>query len=204
MKTLAHLLAAALLPLSLLSGAAAAETAPDALLTRISNEVLEDLRRNPKDPARAAALIETKLLPHFDAHRATRMAVGAYWRQATPDQQQRLVQEFTALLVRTYSNALAGYSGQRLEFAPLRARPGDDEVTVRSLVRQSGAEPVAIEYDLDRSSGAWKVFDVRVAGISLVATYRSAFAEHARNHGIEGLLELLQSRNRKLQSALRL
>lgn len=168
MRTIATLFAAGFL---LLSGTAAAETAPDALLTRISNEVLEDLRRNPKDPARAATLIETKLLPHFDAHRATRLAVGVHWRQASPGQQESLVREFTALLVRTY---------------------------------QSGAEPVAIEYDLARHGGAWKVFDVRVAGISLVATYRSAFAEHARNHGIEGLLELLQSRNRKLQSALRM
>lgn len=201
MKTIANLFAAALL---FLSGTVAAQTSPDALLSRVSNEVLEELRKNPNDAARASTLIETMLLPHFDARRATRMAVGAYWRKASPEQQDGLVREFTTLLVRTYSNALAGYSGQKLEFAPVRARPDDDEVTVRSLVRQSGAEPVAIEYDLDRSSGAWKVFDVRVAGISLVATYRSAFAEHARNHGIEGLLALLRSRNQKLQGALRM
>jgi phospholipid transport system substrate-binding protein len=201
MRTVPVLLAACFV---FLSAGAAADTAPDALLSRISNEVLEELRRNPKDTARAATLIETKLLPHFDAQRATRMAVGVHWRQATPEQRERLVREFTTLLVRTYSNALASYSGQKLDFAPLRARPGDREVTVRSVVRQSGAEPIAIEYDLEHDGSAWKVFDVRVAGISLVATYRSAFTEHARNHGIEGLLGLLQSRNRQLQGALRM
>ena len=95
----------------------------------------------------------------------------------------------------TYSGALSSYGGQRIEFSPLRARPGDAEVTVRSVVRQSGAEPVVIEYDLERAGASWKVFDVRVAGISLVATYRSAFSEHARNHGVDGLIAMLERRN---------
>jgi phospholipid transport system substrate-binding protein len=98
--------------------------------------------------------------------------------------------------VRTYSGALASYRDHTMEFKPLRARPGDAEVTVRSLVKQSGAEPVTIEYDLERSGSGWKVFDVRVAGISLVATYRSAFAEEVRNRGVDGLINTLASKNR--------
>jgi phospholipid transport system substrate-binding protein len=180
------------------------EIAPDALMRNISGELLDSLPRIQSDPKRVHALVQEKLLPHFDAPRATRIAVGAYWRQASPAQQERLVREFTTLLVRTYSGALASYSGQRIDFSPLRARPGDAEVTVRSVVRQSGAEPIAIEYDLERTGGAWKVFDVRVAGMSLVATYRSTFSEHARNHGIDGLISMLESRNAGFPRGLRM
>src|SRR2546425_1176160 len=135
------------------------------------------------------------MLP-FDFRHTTRIAMGVNWRRATPEQQEQLTREFRALLVRTYSGALAGYSDQVIEFRPLRAQPGDTEVTVRSQVRRSGAEPIGIEYDLERTGPAWKVFDIRVAGISLAATYRSAFAEEVRNHGIDGLISLLSSKNR--------
>jgi phospholipid transport system substrate-binding protein len=178
--------------------------APDALMKRLSDEIIASLPRIQSDPRRVHALVEEKLLPHFDAQRATRMAVGAYWRQATPDQQARLAREFTSLLVRTYSGALASYSGQRIEFSPLRARPGESEVTVRSVIRQPGTEPIAVEYDLDQAGGAWKVFDVRVAGISLVATYRSSFAEQARNHGIDWFISMLERRNGSFPRELRM
>jgi phospholipid transport system substrate-binding protein len=187
-------------------GAAGTATAvtPDALMKEVTDDVIASLPRIQSDPKRVYALVEQKLLPHFDAPRATRIAVGAYWRQASPEQQARLVKEFTTLLVRTYSGALTSYSGQKVEFSPLRARPGDTEVTVRSTVRQPGAEPIAIEYDLERAGDGWKVFDVRVAGMSLVASYRSAFAEHARNHGVDGLIALLASKNSGFPRELRM
>jgi phospholipid transport system substrate-binding protein len=178
--------------------------APDAVMRNISGELLDALPRIQSDPKRVHALVQEKLLPHFDAERATRIAVGASWRQASAAQRERLVHEFTTLLVRTYSGALASYGGQRIDFSPLRARPGDEEVTVRSLVRQAGAEPVVIEYDLERDGSSWKVFDVRVAGMSLVATYRSTFAEHARNHGIDGLIAMLERRNQGFPRELRM
>ena len=119
------------------------------------------------------------------------------WRLDSGEQQEQLTAEFTKLLLRTYSGALAGYRNQTIEFRPLRARPDDAEVTVRSQVRQPGTEPIAIEYDLARTESGWKVFDVRVAGISLVATYRTTFAEEVRNRGIEGLIGTLSSKNRE-------
>jgi phospholipid transport system substrate-binding protein len=186
------------------AAAPAAPVAPDALMKQVTDDVVASLQRIQSDPKRVYALVEEKLLPHFDAPRATRIAVGAYWRQASPEQQARLVKEFTTLLVRTYSGALASYSGQKVEFSPLRARPGDAEVTVRSAVRQPGAEPIVIEYDLERAGDAWKVFDVRVAGMSLVASYRSAFAEHARNHGVDGLISLLAGKNSGFPRELRM
>ena len=192
----------------------AQEVAPDALIKRVTADVLAAVR-NDKDiragnAAKIDSLVEAKILPHFDFPRATRIAMGINWRRATPEQQLRLVREFRTLLVRTYSGALASYRDQTIEFVPLRARPEDTEVTVRSRVRQPGTEPIVIAYDMEKSGAEWKVFDIRVAGVSLVATYRTSFAEEVRRHGIDGLIALLSRKNgetsgrapgRKLMSA---
>lgn len=178
----------------------AQESAPDELLKRVTGEVVAAIRQDKAiqagNAAKINALVEAKILPHFDFRRATQLAVGAHWRAATPEQQERLTREFRTLLVRTYSGALASYRDQVIEFRPLRARPGDTDVTVRSQVKQPGAEPVVIEYDLEKTGAQWKVYDVRVAGISLVVTYRSSFSEEVRNRGIDGLIGTLAAKNR--------
>ena len=177
------------------------EVPPDVLVKNVSSEVIAEIRRDKAiqggDGAKIAALIETKIVPHFDLRRITQLAVGQGWRRATPEQQERLTQEFKTLLVRTYSGALTSYRDQAIEFKPLRAAAGDTEVTVKSVIRQSGAEPITIEYDLAKVGAQWKIFDVRISGISLVATYRSSFAEEVRNNGVDGLIGLLERKNRQ-------
>ena len=179
--------------------AVAQEPAPDALMKQVSAEVIASIREDKAiqagDSARIGALVEAKVLPHFDFRRTTQIAMGPHWRRATPQQQERLTREFRTLLVRTYSGALAGYRDQVIEFRPLRLAPGDTEVSVRSVVKQSGTEPIPIEYDMAKTDSGWKVFDVRISGISLAATYLSAFAEEVRNNGIDGLIALLSSKN---------
>jgi phospholipid transport system substrate-binding protein len=186
--------------LALLAVPAFAQTPePDALLRTLTDEVIAVIRQDSRiragDPKAISALVEARLVPHFDFARATRIAVGKSWRDATPRQQERLTREFRELLVRTYSGALSGYRNQTIEFLPLRAAASDTEVTVRSRVRQPGAEAILIEYDMEKTGGSWKVFDVRVAGISLVATYRTSFAEEVRNRGIDGLIAALEAKN---------
>jgi phospholipid transport system substrate-binding protein len=185
----------------LMTPAFAEDVAPDVLIKEVSAEVIATIRQDPAiragDRRKIAELVETKIVPHFDFRRATQTAVGAGWRRATPAQQERLVEEFRTLVLRTYSGALAGYRDQVIEFRPLRVRPEDSEVTVYSRVKQPGAEAIVIEYDMARSESGWKVFDIRVAGISLVANYRSAFADELRNRGIDGLIELLATKNRQ-------
>ena len=196
------LLAAPLLLWALMTPPAfAEELAPDALIKAVSAEVIAAIRQDPAiqagDARKIAELVEAKIVPHFDFRRATQTAVGAGWRRATPAQQERLIEEFRTLVLRTYSGALASYRDQLIEFRPLRVRPEDTEVTVYSRVKQSGAEPIVLEYDMARTESGWKVFDIRVAGISLVANYRSAFADEVRNRGIDGLIELLATKNRR-------
>ena len=178
------------------------DVAPDMLIKNLSTEVIAEVRRDKGiqagDAARIAALVDAKIVPHFDLRRTTQLAVGPSWRRATPEQQERLMQEFKTLLVRTYSGALASYRDQAIEFRSLRAAAGDTEVTVKSLIRQSGAEAIAVEYDLARVSAQWKIFDMRIGGISLVATYRSSFADEVRNHGVDGLIGLLERKNRQI------
>ncbi len=192
----------AALVLALAAPASQAEDlAPDALVKTISTDVLAAMR-DDKDvqagnPKKIASLVEAKILPHFDFAQTTRIAMGANWRRASPEQREQLVREFRTLLVRTYSGALANYRDQVIEFKPLRAQAGDAKVTVRSEVRQSGAQTVSIDYEMEKTASGWKVYDVKISGASLAATYRDTFAEEVRNHGIEGLIDLLSAKNRQ-------
>ena len=179
----------------------AEELAPDALVKTLSTDVLAAIRQDKSiqagNPKKIATLVETKILPHFDFAHTTRIAMGANWRRASSEQREQLVREFRTLLVRTYSSALANYRDQVIEFKPLRAQPGDTQVTVRSEVRQPGAQAVSIDYEMEKTSSGWKIYDVRISGASLAATYRDTFAEEVRNHGIDGLIDLLSGKNRQ-------
>jgi len=157
-RSLSHYLAVGLLlPVVVF----AQELAPDRLVRGISEEVIASIRQDKDiqggDGAKIAALVEAKILPHFDFRRTTQLAMGANWRRATPEQQEQLTQEFRKLLVRTYSGALASYRDQVIEFRPLRAAPTDTEVTVRSQVKQAGAEAMVIEYELARTGSEWGI-----------------------------------------------
>jgi phospholipid transport system substrate-binding protein len=191
---------ALLLPLLLASSLALAQgVTPDVLLKGISDDVMQSLQQDKAlqsgDARKLAELVEAKVLPYFDFRHATQLAMGANWRHATPEQQEALTREFRTLLVRTYSGAIASYRGRAIEFLPLRAAAGDENVTVRSRVHQPGAEALAVEYDLQKDGTAWKIYDVRIGGMSLVATYRSTFSEEVRNHGIDGLISSLAAKN---------
>lgn len=184
----------------LLSPAAPAEdVAPDVLVKSISEEVIGIIKQDKEiqagNPKKIADLIETKILPHFDFTRMTRIAMARNWRVASPEQQQELTTQFRTLLVRTYSTALTTYRNQVIDYKPLRARPGDTEVTVRSEVRQSGAQPVTIEYEMEKTPDSWKVYDVKIDGVSLVTTYRETFAAEVREHGVDGLIKSLAAKN---------
>lgn len=176
--------------------------APDVLVRDVTNEVLEIVRADKAiqsgDTKRVIELVDAKVLPHFDFRRMTMLAVGRDWRQASAEQQDRLTDAFRTLLVRTYSNALTQYRDQRIEFRPARFAPADTRVQIRTEVIQSGAQPIGIDYMLQKGERGWKVFDVIVAGVSLVTNYRSSFAQEISSGGIDGLIRSLEERNRSL------
>src|SRR6266849_4011900 len=176
--------------------------APDVLVKSITEEVIAILKQDKDiqagDTKKAADLIETKIVPHFNFIRMTRIAMGRNWRLASPEQQKVLADEFKTLLVRTYSTALSNYRDQQIDYKPLRAKPEDTEVTVRSEVKQSGSsQPVGIDYEMEKTPSGWKVYDVKVGGVSLVTTYRDTFASEVREHGVDGLIESLVAKNRQ-------
>ncbi len=177
----------------------AQESAPDALVKNVTNDVLNIVRQDKEiqsgSTQRAVELVQEKVLPHFNFSRMTALAVGRDWRQATPEQKKTLTEEFRTLLVRTYSNALTEYKNQTIDFRPTRMQPGDTDVTVRSEVKQPGAQPIGIDYAIEKGSDGWKVYDVVVGGVSLVTNYRESFAAEVRNGGIDGLIKSLQSKN---------
>jgi phospholipid transport system substrate-binding protein len=202
---LASFAAAAAATAIVLAGGARAQTevAPDALVKNVTLEVVDIIQKDIKDGDRKklVALIETKVLPHFNFQAMTASAVGRNWDKATPEQKTRLNDEFRTLLVRTYSSAIAAYSNQKFDFRPLRAKPTDTDVTVNVRVLQSGSQPVTIDYDMEKRPSGWKVWDVRVAGISLVANYRTEFDTQIRENGVDGLIKVLQAKNRSLEQA---
>lgn len=174
--------------------------APDALVKRISSDVLASVKADPAiqkgDISRIVALVDAKIMPNVNFSRMTSMAVGRAWRQATPEQQKQLQDEFKTLLVRTYAGALGEVRDQTLSFKPMRAKPEDTEVVVRTEVRGKG-EPIQLDYRLEKAEGdAWKIYDVNVLGVWLVEQYRSSFAQEISAGGIDGLIAKLAERNK--------
>ena len=180
-------------------GAGAADTTPDALVKTTSDEVLAIIRTN-KDKAVLRKLAEQKVLPHFDFRTMTQLAVGAHWRQASPDQQKALEDAFRTLLVNTYTAALnvAAVGKEQVEVKPMEAKAGENDVIVRTIIRSPNRQPIPVDYRMQRTSNGWKVYDVIVENLSLVTNYRSSFASEIGRSGIDGLLKVLQAKNREL------
>ncbi len=182
--------------LALSSAVSAQVAAPDELIRNMTDEVLLVLKTDEAlrngDASRAVKLVEEIVLPHFNLQRMTMLAVGRDWRDATPAQRERLVNAFYSMLVRTYSTALTLYSDQSFDFRPLRMSPGDRTARVQTSFRQSGAQPVSVDYMLSETPDGWQVFDVVIAGVSLVTNYRGSFSREISASGIDGLIRSLE------------
>jgi phospholipid transport system substrate-binding protein len=179
--------------------ALAQDEAPDAMVKRLSAEVLATIKADPAiqagDANRIIALVDSKIMPNVNFSRMTASAVGRYWRQATPEQQKQLQDEFKTLLVRTYSGALGEVRDQTLSFRPMRFKPEDTEVVVRSEVRGKG-DPIQLDYRMEKTPSGWKIYDLNVLGVWLVETYRTQFAQEISSKGIDGLIASLAQRNK--------
>ena len=177
-------------------------TPPDELARSVTDEVLGVLRVDKDIQAgnrkKVIDLVEKKVLPHFNFVRMTQLAAGRHWRQASPAQQKSLVEEFRMLLVQTYAATFDAYRDQQVEYRPLRMQPDDTEVVVKSLINQPGGKPVTVDYKMEKSSAGWKVYDVVVADLSLVQSYRGTFNTEVQKGGIDGLLKALADKNKEL------
>jgi phospholipid transport system substrate-binding protein len=180
-----------------------AQEAPDALVKNVTLEVVSLITKDKDiksgDRAKLVAVIEEKVLPHFNFTAMSALAMGQNWGKANPEQKKELTEQFKTLLVRTYASALAAYSEQKFDFRPLRAKPTDTDVTVNVRVLQPGAQPVTIDYSMEKTANGWKVYDVMVGGVSLVANYRTEFGNTVRNSGIDGLIKDLKAKNKSLE-----
>lgn len=198
MKTLARILLL-LLVTSFARAQAPQDVTPDALVKAVTLEVVDLIAKDKEiqsgNRTKLIALIDEKVLPHFNFTAMTALAMGQSWNKATPEQKKLLTQEFRTLLVRTYASALAAFSNQKLDFRPLRSKPTDTDVTVNVRVIQPGSQPVAIDYSMEKTSQGWKVYDVMVGGVSLVANYRTEFTNIVRESGVDGLIRNLQTKN---------
>lgn len=194
---------ATLLWLPAAASAAASNLAPDALARGVTEEVVQILRTD-KDlqsgsQKKARELIETKIAPHFNFVSMTKLALGKNWASATPDQRKALTEEFRALLVQTYTASLTLFKDQKIEYRPLKIAADDTDVLVRSLVKSSsGGEPVQVDYGMEKTDDGWKVYNVKIGGISLVENYRGTFNTEIQKSGVDGLIKTLRDKNRAL------
>ena len=189
----------------LCASAFAQEDSPDALIKKVTDDVLTIVRQDKDiqggNTKKAIALVEAKVLPHFNFLHMTALAVGRDWREATPEQKKQLAEEFKTLLVRTYSNALTGYKDQAIRYKPTKMQNGDTDVLVRTEIVQSGAKPIALDYSVEKLPDGWKVYDVVVAGVSLVSNYRDTFAQEIRANKIDGLIKMLAAKNKQNEAS---
>ena len=179
----------------------AQDVAPDALLKAATADVIAILRQDEDTqaggPAKIVDLVETRVLQLFDFTRMAQIAVARNWRFATPAQQQVLISEFKVLLLRTYTSSLSNYRDRIIEFKPLRAVLDDTEVTVKSLVKQSGVSPITMNFDMEKAATGWKVYDIKIDGRSLISAHRETFARKVRDSGLEGLIQSISDQNQR-------
>jgi phospholipid transport system substrate-binding protein len=182
--------------------AAATNEAPDVLVKRVSTDVIDSVKADKDIQAgnskKIMDLVNSKILPYVDAEKMTAQAAGRFWRQATPEQQKQLSEEFRTLLVYTYSGALSQIKNETVEFKPFRADPADTDVEVKSQVNLTRGEPITLNYRLSKGAQGWKIYDLNVLGAWLVETYKSTFTSEISKGGIDGLIKKLHERNQQL------
>lgn len=173
--------------------------APDVLIKNTVQDVITIIKQDKDiqsgDPKKIAALVDAKVLPHFDFARMTQLAVGKYWRSASAAQKQSLVTEFRNMLVRTYTKVFTVYRDQTVEVKPFKMAADDTEVTVKTVINKPGAQPTAVDYEMKKAADGWKVFDISIEGVSMVMSYRGTFASQIQENGIDGLIKTLSEKN---------
>ena len=192
-------LATLALYLCLTAPAHAQDLAPDALVSKVTTDVLDAIKSDKQlqagDRKKALALAEQKILPHVDFRESAKLATGKSWNSATPAQQDEIVNEFRAMLVRIYSSAIDVYRGQTMKVMPVTMQPGATDVTVRNQFLRSGQPPVPVDYAMKKTPTGWMIYDITVDGVSLVLTYRSEFDQVTSVSGVEGLIKRLKEKN---------
>ncbi|MDR1889177.1 MAG: ABC transporter substrate-binding protein [Zoogloeaceae bacterium] len=177
--------------------------APDILVQNVTEEVLATLRQDKEirngNTQKTIALVQAKVLPHFNFNRMTALAVGRDWSKASAAQKEKLANQFRDLLVRTYANAVSSYRDQKVRYKPFKMSSDDTDVLVRTEIQQPGSRPIQLDYSLEKTDKGWKVYDVVVAGVSLVTNYRSSFSQQIREGGIDGLINTLSEKNKALE-----
>ena len=189
--------------LMIASSAFAQEDSPEAMIKKVTDDVLTIVRQDKDiqsgNTKKAIELVEAKVLPNFNFQHMTSLAMGKDWRAATPEQKKQLADEFKTLLVRTYSNALTGYKDQTIRYKPTKMQGGETDVIVKTEVVQPGNKPVPLDYSVEKLAEGWKVYDVVVSGVSLVTNYRDTFNQEVRASGIDGLIQMLVTKNKQME-----
>ena len=189
----------------LFAGAVLAQAAPDKFVEQLSTKMIDQLKADKAvqdgDVGRVSELVDATLMPHVNFERMTALSVGRGWREATPAQREQLMKEFRVLLLRTYAGAFTAVRDQSVRMKPFRGEASDKEVLVKSEIVQQRADPIQLDYRLEKAGEAWKIFDVNVLGVWLIPTYRNQFGQEISAGGIDGLIKSLADKNKSFASS---
>jgi phospholipid transport system substrate-binding protein len=177
------------------------QTDPQVLIKTATQQILDEVRTRaiePGDIRRVVDIVNRDILPYTDFRRTTSLAMGRYWKTATPAQQQQVAEQFKLLLIHTYSGAISQLrADQQIEYPPLHIAPTDTDVVVRTVAMQSG-QPSEIDYRLYKTPQGWRLYDLNVLGVWLIQTYRQQFSDKIQQSGVDGLIQFLTERNQEL------
>ena len=169
----------------------------DKLVSRLGNSA-EQIRT---DRSIAYQISDELIAPHIDFPRITRLVIGKYWRTASDAQRRQLVEEIKSLLIRSYVTAMSNYVDdiithqEHTTYHPSRYKDGDIKASVRASIPLSSGQHADVQYQLYYRD-EWKIYDIRIEGISLAITYRTSFGEQIKRDGLDSLIAQLAERNR--------
>lgn len=184
-----------------------ASTLPDVLVENTINQLIDQLQSRraelEQDKEQLYDMVEEVVVPHFELQMIARLVLGKHWRGASPTQRSVFAEEFKTLLIRTYATALFEYTGkEKMEVKPLKLKDGDKRTRVNTVVILPGAPPVPVNYSFILTDGGdWKIYDVKIDGISLVTTYRSSYGQLVQSKGLDKLIADLKKKNLATESS---
>jgi len=178
---------------------AGADKTPDQIINETTARMLDALKQERElirqHPSRVHELANQIIMPHVDFQRMSSWVLGKYWRRATAEQKQQFPTQFRSLILRTYATALSEYTDETINYLPLRATNNATEVTVRTVIERNSGPGIPVAYRMHKTSENWKVYDIRIDGISLVNNYRRSFSSEIRRHGLDALISKLTAKN---------
>jgi phospholipid transport system substrate-binding protein len=177
--------------------AASADNGPLGTTQQFVNSALHIMADKQTPMEQRQSQLRDLLDPRFDFTQMSRSALGYHWKGLSPDQRASFTTVFKNFIESAYLSKIGDYAGQRVDF--IKQSPlGDGFAQVFTNIVQTGKDPIPVNYLLEQKDGEWKVYDVTVDNISIIANYRNQFNRVINENGFDKLLADLKAKQQQL------